>query len=79
MIQGYVERHDDLAVVRGRMWYTEQATRRFGQVTPLLVRYDDFTIDIAEINSYAPPPNPATCARTRPDGGAKTSSNRAAT
>jgi 5-methylcytosine-specific restriction enzyme subunit McrC len=48
VIQGYVERDDDLAVVRGRMRHTEQATRRFGQITPLLVRYDDFTIDIAE-------------------------------
>jgi 5-methylcytosine-specific restriction enzyme subunit McrC len=30
------------------MRYREQVTRRFGQITPLLVRYDDFTIDIAE-------------------------------
>lgn len=48
VIQGYVERDDELAVVRGRMRYREQITRRFGQITPLLVRYDDFTIDIAE-------------------------------
>ena len=48
VIQGYVERDEELAVVRGRMRYREQVTRRFGQITPLLVRYDDFTIDIAE-------------------------------
>jgi 5-methylcytosine-specific restriction enzyme subunit McrC len=48
VIQGYVERDDELAVVRGRMRYREQVTRRFGQITPLLVRYDDFTIDVAE-------------------------------
>ena len=30
------------------MRYREQVTRRFGQITPLLVRYDDFTIDVAE-------------------------------
>ena len=48
VIQGYVERDGELAVVRGRMRYREQVTRRFGQITPLLVRYDDFTIDVAE-------------------------------
>lgn len=48
VIQGYVERDDELAVVRGRLRYRDQVTRRFGQITPLLVRYDDFTIDIAE-------------------------------
>ncbi len=48
VIQGYVERDDELAVVRGRMRYREQVTRRFGQITPLLVHYDDFTIDVAE-------------------------------
>jgi len=48
VIQGYVERDDELAVVRGRLRYREQVTRRFGQITPLLVHYDDFTIDIAE-------------------------------
>jgi 5-methylcytosine-specific restriction enzyme subunit McrC len=48
VIPGYIERDGELAVVRGRMRYREQVTRRFGQITPLLVRYDDFTIDIAE-------------------------------
>ncbi|MEO6122870.1 MAG: hypothetical protein ABIR32_04110 [Ilumatobacteraceae bacterium] len=48
VIQGYVERDDELAVVRGRMRYREQVTRCFGQITPLLVRYDDSTIDVAE-------------------------------
>ena len=48
VLQGYVEHDDELAVVRGRLRATEQLTRRFGQVTPLMVRYDDFTIDIAE-------------------------------
>ena len=48
VIQGYVERDDELAVVRGRLRHREQVTRRFGQITPLLVRYDDFTIDVPE-------------------------------
>ncbi len=38
VIQGYVEREDELAVVRGRLRHREQVTRRFGQVTPVLVR-----------------------------------------
>ncbi|WP_051062185.1 McrC family protein [Ilumatobacter nonamiensis] len=48
LIHGYVERDDELAVVRGRLRSTEQVTRRFSQITPLLVRYDDFTPDVAE-------------------------------
>jgi len=48
VLQDYVQRDGELAVVRGRLREREQLTRRFGQVTPLLVRYDDFTIDIVE-------------------------------
>jgi 5-methylcytosine-specific restriction enzyme subunit McrC len=48
VVHGYVEYDDELAVVRGRLRMTEQLTRRYGQITPLLVRYDEFTPDIAE-------------------------------
>jgi len=48
VVHGYVEHDDELAVVRGRLRTTEQLTRRYGQITPLLVRYDEFTPDIAE-------------------------------
>lgn len=48
VMHGYVPVDDELAVVRGRLRTTEQVTRRFGQVTPLLVTYDEFTPDIAE-------------------------------
>lgn len=48
VVHGYVEHDDELAVVRGRLRSTEQLTRRYGQITPLLVRYDEFTPDIAE-------------------------------
>ncbi len=48
VVHGYIEHDDELAVVRGRLRTTEQLTRRYGQTTPLLVRYDEFTPDIAE-------------------------------
>lgn len=48
VIHGYVAVDDELAVVRGRLRPTEQVTRRYGQITPLLVTYDEFTPDIAE-------------------------------
>ncbi len=48
LLHRYVDRDDELSVARGRLRSTEQVTRRFGQITPLLVHYDDFTPDVAE-------------------------------
>lgn len=48
LVQGYHERNDTLTVLRGRLREQEQMTRRFGIAIPLLVRFDDYTIDIAE-------------------------------
>jgi 5-methylcytosine-specific restriction enzyme subunit McrC len=48
LMQGYVEVDDALPVLRGRMRDSEQLTRRFGLAVPLLVRFDDYTTDIAE-------------------------------
>jgi 5-methylcytosine-specific restriction enzyme subunit McrC len=48
VLHGYVELDDELSVVRGRLRATELVTRRFGQLTPLLVRYDEFTPDVPE-------------------------------
>ena len=47
-IQGYRETDDELPLLRGRLREQEQLRRRFGIPLPLLVRYDEFTIDIAE-------------------------------
>ena len=47
-LQGYRETEGDLAVLRGRLREQEQLRRRFGMALPLLVRYDDYTTDIAE-------------------------------
>ncbi|MFN0029916.1 MAG: 5-methylcytosine restriction system specificity protein McrC [Acidimicrobiales bacterium] len=47
-IQGYRETEADLQVLRGRMREQEQLRRRFGMALPLLVRYDEYTVDIAE-------------------------------
>lgn len=48
VIHGYVAMDDELAVVRGRLRAAEQVTRRYRQITPLLVTYDEFTPDIPE-------------------------------
>lgn len=48
LLQGYIEVDDQLTVLRGRLRDQEQLRRRFGIAVPLLVRYDDHTIDIAE-------------------------------
>lgn len=47
-IQGYRETEDELAVLRGRLREQEQLRRRYGVALPLLVRYDEYTTDIAE-------------------------------
>jgi 5-methylcytosine-specific restriction enzyme subunit McrC len=48
LLQGYVETDDSLTVLRGRLREQDQLRQRFGQILPLLVRYDDYTTDIAE-------------------------------
>lgn len=48
LLQGYVEVDDQLTVLRGRLRDQEQLRRRFGIAVPLLVRYDDHTVDITE-------------------------------
>ena len=48
LLQGYRHVDDTLPVVRGRIREAEQIRRRFGRLLPLEVRYDDFTVDIAE-------------------------------
>jgi 5-methylcytosine-specific restriction enzyme subunit McrC len=48
LVQGYVEVDDSLTVLRGRLRDEEQLRRRFGIAVPLLVRFDDYTADIAE-------------------------------
>jgi 5-methylcytosine-specific restriction enzyme subunit McrC len=48
LLQGY-RMHDDAAqVLRGRLRETDQMRRRHGLAVPLEVRYDEFTVDIAE-------------------------------
>lgn len=48
LVQGYVEVDDSLTVLRGRLRDQDQLRRRFGITIPLLVRFDDYTADIAE-------------------------------
>src|SRR5580704_6390533 len=47
-LQGYAEINDSLTVVRGRIREQEQMSRHFGIALPLLVRFDEYTTDIAE-------------------------------
>lgn len=48
LLKGYRTIDDTTAVMRGRIREAEQIKRRFGRLIPLEVRYDDFTVDIAE-------------------------------
>jgi len=48
LVLGYVEVNDSLTVLRGRLRDQEQLSRRYGIAVPLLVRFDDYTTDIAE-------------------------------
>lgn len=48
LLKGYVSVDDITSVMRGRIREAEQIKRRFGRLIPLEVRYDDFTVDIAE-------------------------------
>jgi 5-methylcytosine-specific restriction enzyme subunit McrC len=46
LLQGYEQRAEELATVRGRIDVTIQVHRRFGQMLPLAVSYDEFSEDI---------------------------------
>lgn len=48
VLKGYTPQEDTLPVLRGRMRESDQLRRRFGRLMPLEVRYDEFTVDIAE-------------------------------
>lgn len=48
LIQGYRVREEAVPVLRGRIRTDEQLRRRFGLPVPLVVRYDDYTVDIDE-------------------------------
>lgn len=48
VLQGYEEREESLLLLRGRLREGEQIRRRVGLALPLEVRYDDYTVDIAE-------------------------------
>jgi 5-methylcytosine-specific restriction enzyme subunit McrC len=48
VLQGYTTIDDTLPLVRGRIRVGDQITRRPGMLLPLELRYDDFTVDIAE-------------------------------
>ncbi|WP_133061735.1 McrC family protein [Streptosporangium minutum] len=48
VLQGYLEMEEALPVVRGRIREADQIRRRYGLPLPVEVRYDDYTVDIAE-------------------------------
>lgn len=48
VLKGYVTVEESLPVLRGRIRESEQLRRRFGRSIPLEVRYDDYSVDIAE-------------------------------
>lgn len=48
VLLGYREVDEALAVVRGRIRIGDQIRRHYGMPLPVEVRYDDYTIDIAE-------------------------------
>ena len=48
LISGYIEREDDLGVVRGRILPDRQVMRRFGLVDRIACRFDEFEHDVVE-------------------------------
>ncbi|WP_286263725.1 McrC family protein [Brooklawnia propionicigenes] len=48
LLKGYVTVDETSAVLRGRVREADQLRRRWGRSIPLEVRYDEFTVDIAE-------------------------------
>ena len=48
VLQGYVTEEDALPLVRGRIRVADQIARRPGTLLPLEVRYDEYSVDVAE-------------------------------
>ena len=48
VLQGYVSIEEALPTIRGRIREADQLRRRYGAVLPVEIRYDDYTVDIAE-------------------------------
>ncbi|MEU4626836.1 restriction endonuclease [Actinoplanes sp. NPDC023801] len=48
VLQGYVSVDEALPLVRGRIRFADQFTRRPGMLLPIEVRYDEYAADIAE-------------------------------
>lgn len=48
LLRGYVVEEDDLPVVRGRLRFSDQIRRRYGQVNRLECRYDDHHANVVE-------------------------------
>lgn len=48
LLHGYVETEESLSVLRGRFRVGDQIARHHGRLIPLEVRFDEFTVDIAE-------------------------------
>jgi 5-methylcytosine-specific restriction enzyme subunit McrC len=48
LLQGYHTEEEALLTVRGRIRFDDQLRRRPGYVVPIEVRYDEFSVDIAE-------------------------------
>ncbi|WP_067135654.1 McrC family protein [Microtetraspora malaysiensis] len=48
VLQGYRTLEDSLQFVRGRIREADQVRRRYGLALPVEVRYDEFTVDVAE-------------------------------
>jgi 5-methylcytosine-specific restriction enzyme subunit McrC len=48
VLKGYLTVEETLPVLRGRVREADQLRRRWGQAIPLEVRYDEFSVDIAE-------------------------------
>lgn len=48
LLKGYLTVEETLPVLRGRVREADQLRRRWGKAIPLEVRYDEFSVDIAE-------------------------------
>lgn len=48
LLKGYLTIDESLSVLRGRIREADQLRQRWGRMLPLEVRYDEFTVDIAE-------------------------------
>lgn len=48
VLQGYTTREEALLTIRGRIRFGDQLARRPGQLLPIEVTYDEYTVDIVE-------------------------------